>query len=75
MDYAHTVLLEEAQDAMLKTISFAKKTKITSKQDDLAMALVPSNPPLDLYTAMQTTGNGNCLFNAASLVLKGMLME
>ena len=42
------------------------------RQDNLAMALLPSNSPLPLpqHVAAQTTGKGNCLFNAVSLALK-----
>ena len=41
-------------------------------RDELSMTLMPSDIPEPNLTPMKTTGNGDCLFNAASLHIKGI---
>ena len=67
----NTHVLKTMQDELIKKIQCVDRKETFFRQDQLAMALLPSYPPLDSHIAVKTTGNGNCLFNAISLVLKG----
>jgi hypothetical protein len=51
------------------------KIKRSLKKDDFALLLLPSDMPklaTSLFPA-KTTGNGDCLFNAASIIFKGKI--
>ena len=41
------------------------------RKDEFSTALIPREAGLKNYIALKTTGNGNCMFNAASLLLAG----
>ena len=73
MDLHDTVLLKEAAESLLQIVSSSGKGNTGHKHetDELAMTLLPTNPPLSGYSTIKTAGNGNCLFNAVSLTLKG----
>ena len=66
--------LEAGHNQLLMSIKMVTKDQTCElRQDDPAMALLPSDPPLPLphHLMVRTTGDGNCLYNAVSLVLKG----
>ena len=43
--------------------------------DELAATLLPYDLPVPNLRPLKTTGNGDCLFNAASLFLKDKLLK
>lgn len=58
-----------------ETNNARKKSYMSLETDDLAMCLLPSDiPQLEptIYP-VKTTGNGDCLFNAVSIILTGKL--
>ena len=64
--------LKKAQQALLQKIRTPCTIQYNCYEvDHLAMALLPAEPNLPDFSAVKTTSNGNCLFNAVSLILKG----
>ena len=41
------------------------------RKDEFSTTLIPREAELNNFIALKTTGNGNCMFNAASLLLAG----
>lgn len=68
-------VLHKHQKRYLQQEENRKNAERMFEVDDLAMCLLPSDMPQlesTIYPA-KTTGNGDCLFNAVSMVLKGKL--
>jgi hypothetical protein len=65
-------------NAMQRSLTHLLKDSINPQdlereKDELATGLLPDDLPPDyLYIGLKTTGNGNCLYNAASKKLAGI---
>ena len=49
--------------------------RINIETDELAATLMPSDLQVQNLRPLKTTGKGDCLFNAASLFLKGKILN
>ena len=48
------------------------RSKVSIETDELTASLVPSDLPDSNLRPIKTTGNGDCIFNAATLHVKGI---
>ena len=55
----------------LNCLSLTGMSTTTMRKDEISTTLIPREAELNNCIALQTTGNGNCMFNAASLLLAG----
>lgn len=71
--------IEKRDSVRIYDVSVSAKNRVNSQKkelefecferDDLSNALLPSDN--DTYQALKTTGDGNCLYNSVSLLLRG----
>ncbi len=63
-------IFEECRRTLSDAYAFRKPPVTSDYVDDVASSLIPSK--YEGYIGLKTAGDGNCLYNAISLLLFGM---